>query len=317
MRILIIGTEPVGRALAIWLSSAGHTITSTGFTDHLEEALFPGESYDWIAFAAKSYETVPVIFELQKHFDQMPPVATFQHGVGNADSLRSAFGRDQVVVGHLSGRFSMPEQGVLAKKWPGTLVLAEDSPAAGVVRSAFDAAQVPVSTVERADSLEWSRLFVQLAGNATSAILDMTPTDVLRDIHLFGIEWMALREAQWIIDLLGVPLVDSPGIPAAQLSRWLQRRPQWMLRPQLIGHVRSMWESGEPPLLAGLRAGDKQSEAAWFNGAVAQATRNQKRLAPINHVLSLLVADIAAGRSAWDTYRHRPDMLLAAIRAVQ
>lgn len=318
MRILIIGTEPVGRVLAVHLSSAGHTITLIGFTDHLEEALPPGEPYDWIAFATKSYETVPAIFDLQKQLPgKIPPVVTFQHGVGNAASLRSAFGRDRVAVGHLSGRFAAPEQGVLAENRPGTLVLAEDSPAAGVVRSAFDASPIPVSTVERADSLEWSRLFVQLAGNATPAILDMAPTDVLRDIHLFGIEWMALREALWIVELLGVPLVDLPGIPAARLSRWLRRRPQWMLRPQLIGHVRSTWGSDDPPLLAGLRADEKQSEAAWFNGAVAQAARNQGRIAPVNHALSLLVADIAAGRSAWDTYRHQPDMLLAAIRAVQ
>jgi 2-dehydropantoate 2-reductase len=318
MRILIIGTETVGSALAACLSSAGHTITSIRFENRLEETLSSSEPYDWIAFAVKSYETVPAIFDLQKHLrDEIPPVATFQHGVGNAASLRSAFGRDRVVVGHLSGRFSVPEQGILAENRRGKLVLAADSPAASLVRSAFDASSIPVSTVTRGDSLEWSRLFVQLAGNATSAILDMAPTDVLRDIQLFGIEWMALREAQWIVDLMGVPLLDLPGIPAARLSRWLHRRPQWMLRPQLIGHVRSTWGSGDPPLLAGLRAGEKQSEAAWFNGAVAQAARNQGRLAPVNHALSLLVADTAAGRSAWDIYRHRPDMLLTAIRAIQ
>jgi 2-dehydropantoate 2-reductase len=318
MRILICGSDPVGSALAVRLSEAGHTITSIASTDRMGESLPTGDPFDWLAFAMKSPQTVPAIFDLQRRFPgEIPPVATFQYGVGNADSLRSAFGRDRVVVAYLSGRSGVPGQGRPAKKETEALVLAMDSPAASLVRSTFDAVPIPVSIVERSDSLEWSRLFVQLAGNAVPAILDLPPSDVLYEPRLFGVEWMALREALWIIEILGVPLMDLPGVPAARLARWLRRRPQWVLRPQLIAHVRATWGSSDPPLLAGLRSGEKQSEAAFFNGAVAQAARNQGRIAPVNHALSLLVADIAAGRSAWDTYRRSPETLLAAIRAVR
>lgn len=346
MRVLVYGAGAVGSYLGAHLALVGHEVTLLGreplasaiatrglrlraagvaecLIDHLDAVSSPADAfrqsttYDWIAFTMKAYDTVPAIRELLAYQPDPPLVVSFQNGVGNEDSLRSAFGPEKVLAAALTSPVTMPEPGLVVEVRRGGIALATDAPGAAAVAQALQRTALPVSLVSNGNSLKWSKLLVNLAGNAVPAILDMLPSEVFRDPALFGVELAALREALWIMRLKGLAPQNLPGIPAKTLSALVRRFPAPLLRLLLTRRIEAGRGGKLPSLLEALRAGQRRTEIAWLNGAIAQAANSLRRLAPINHALALIVSDIAAGRTPWDVYRQKPDMLLTAVRAAQ
>ncbi len=346
MRILIYGAGAVGCYLAGHLALAGHCVTllddglsvmvirssglrlrQAGRTEYhtpplsvvgqLRDALEVSTGFDWVAFTMKSYDTVAAIRDLAGVWPQPPPIVSFQEGVGNEESLRAAFGSHSVVAATVTSCVSMTEPGTVVEVRRGGIGVGMDAPPAVRVAEALRQTTLPVKLAHDAAGLKWSKLLVSMIGNATAAILDMHPRDIFTDPALFAIERAALREMLAVASLRGIRLVNLPGAPARTLAwagRWL---PAPMLRVVMAWHFSRRCNEDIPSLLRELRAGERRTEVAWLNGAVAQAADSIRRLAPINHALALVVSDIAAGRTPWGVYRRRPDMLLTAIRAVQ
>ncbi len=343
MRILIYGAGAVGCYIGGHLAAAGHSVTLLGreplaraarasglairtaqstlhirdirAASSLDEAL-SGE-YDWIAFTMKAYDTAQSALELQARLVKPPPIVSFQNGVGNEESLIAAFGAERVAAGTMTTPVSMPEPGIVVEEKPRGLAVAVDSPAATPVLEALRQTQLPTTTVQTAASLKWSKLLLNIVGNATAAILDMSPADIFADPELFAIEYEALREAIAIIHLQGISVVNLPGSPARLLALAVQYLPASLLRPLLLRQVATGRGAKPPSLLADLRAKKRRTEVPWLNGAIVQAADRMDRLVPVNHVLALTVSDIAAGRVPWEMFRQRPDMLLTAVRAVR
>ena len=345
MRILIYGAGAVGCYLGGHLVKAGHEVTLLGrqsmmepirqngliiqksggeldqFTNltpmtDLGDALNEGP-YDWVAFTMKAYDTLDSIMALQSSLPDPPPVVCFQNGVGNEDFLRAAFGSERVVAASLLTAVSVAPSGNLVEEKQRGIALALDVPIAEEIATAFANSGLAVGLVQNSSSLKWSKLLLNMLGNATSAILDLLPGDVLSEPKLFDIELAALQEAVGITQLLGVSIVDLPGAPALQLTRAMRLLPSFILKPILRDRIAGGRGEKPPSLLLSLRSGRSETEVLWLNGAVAQAASSIDRLTPINHALALIVTDIASGRAPWSTYQHKPEMLLRAVRTAQ
>ncbi|MEJ2148018.1 MAG: 2-dehydropantoate 2-reductase [Chloroflexota bacterium] len=343
MQVLIYGAGAVGCYLGAHLARAGHGVTLLGreplkraveeqgltikgaesslhVTDiravsTLEDALRDGPPYDWIAFTVKAYDTIPAIYDLQAHLPEPPPLACFQNGVGNEESLRAAFGPDRVAAAVTTSHVSVAAPGVISENKARGFTVATDSPAAEPALKALADTSLRVETAARSPDVKWSKLLLNMAGNATAAILDMLPQDIFADPRLFAVEREAQREALAVMRLQGIEVIDLPGMPARLLIYVMQHVPSLLSRPVLRRRLMSGRDNRLPSLLSGLRAGQTRSEAPWLNGAVVEAADRLTRLVPVNHALALTVADICAGRAAWETYRGKPEMLLAAVRA--
>jgi 2-dehydropantoate 2-reductase len=343
MRVLIYGAGAVGCYLGAYLAQAGHHVTLVGreplkqavagqgltvkgadssfrvmdirAATTLEDALGGGPSYDWIAFTMKAYDTIPAIHDLRAYLPDSPPLACFQNGVGNEESLKAAFGPDQVAAVAMTTHVSVVAPGVISENKARGFTVATDSPAAEPILRALADTGLRVETAARSQDVKWSKLLLNMTGNATAAILDVPPQDVFADPRLFRVEREAQREALAVMRLQDIDVIDLPGMPVRLLSRAMQRVPPSLIRPVLRRRLMSGRGSHLPSLLSALRAGQKRSEAPWLNGAVVEAADRLERLAPVNHALALTVADITTGRAAWETYRGKPEMLLAAVRA--
>ncbi len=168
--------------------------------------------------------------------------------------------------------------------------------------------------VETADAaaMRWSKLLVNLVGNATSAILDVDPGDVYRDRALFAIERGQLREALEVMRRLGIQPIRLPGADARLLVA-STRLPDALVRP-VLGRIVAGGRGGkDPSLRRHVRSGRPPTEAAWLNGSVDRAARTIGFRAPLNARLADLVGEVAADpdRRAW--FRARPDRLLAEL----
>jgi 2-dehydropantoate 2-reductase len=344
MRILIYGAGAVGNYLGAHLALGGHQVTllgrerlakaieSHGLTLSTEEgnrliptihtaaslevALQSGGPYDWIAFTMKAYDTIPAIHEVQRHLPEPPPIACFQNGLGNEESLRDAFGDERIVAATLTTAVSMSGDATVVEERRRGAAIARDASAAPIVEQALRDTSLRLVVIDQSASLKWSKLLLNIIGNATSAILDMPPSEVFKHPGLFKIEREALREALAIMDLKDIPVVNLPGSPAKLLATAVRWIPAFLLRPILRKQVAGGRGDKLPSLLVTMRSGRRETEAAWLNGGVAQAASAMKRLTPVNHALALTVTDIAAGRVPWETYRHRPDALIRAIKVV-
>lgn len=341
MRILIYGAGAVGSYLGAHLALGGHHVTllgrqrlagaiqSSGLTlstdegsqaiqgiqvaTSVEEALERSGPFDWIAFTMKAYDTVTAIYDLQKHLPEPPPIACFQNGLGNEESLRSAFGNDRIVAGTLTTAVSMSGDAVVVEKRRRGLAIASDVPAAQAVEQAFRDASLRLALIHSSDSLKWSKLLLNILGNATSAILDMPPGEVFRNSAVVEIEVSALKEVLAIMDLKKIRVVNLPGSPAKLLAMGVKWIPALLLQPILRRQIAGGRGEKLPSLLATLRSGRRETEAAWLNGGIAQAASSIQRLTPVNHALALIVSDIASGRLPWDMYRGKPEALIRAV----
>lgn len=342
MRVLIYGAGSVGGFLGGHLALGGHDVTllgrqplvdaveAGGFTlqlqsgtrqiphiraaASLDDALGGDKPFDWIAFTMKSYDTVQAIFDLQARLSEPPHLISFQNGIGNEESLRAGFGPEIVSAGTVTTPLSIPRPGVVVESKQRGIALAADSPGFALIHEAFSTTGLTVQIVEETRSLKWSKLLLNILGNAISAILDLPPGEVFRQPALFALERAAFLEAVAIMELHKIDAVDLPGAPVRQLKNFLKTVPPIVARPILRRQMASGRGGKMPSLQAALHAGQRKTEVAWLNGAVVQAADDMKRLAPVNHALALTLSDIASGRAPWEMYRHKPDMLLTAVR---
>ena len=345
MRILIYGAGAVGCYIGGHLALAGHditllgrsrlaeAITTSGLTlqsggikqsissisvkTNLQDAFSSEVAYDIIAFTMKAYDAAPAAADLQPFLLTLPPIISFQNGVGSEDSLRMLFGPERIVSGTLLTAVSMPEPGTIIEEKQRGIALADDVPAAKSALEALSQTALNISALPDSRSLKWSKLLLNMLGNATSAILDMPLSAIYADPRLFAIERAAFIEALHILELQDIKLYDLPGTPVRLLASIMRWFPPVISRPLLKQKVARGRGEKPPSLLLALRASSRKTEAAWLNGAVAGAAKQLGRAAPINHALALTVSDIAAGRVPWDMYRQNPDMLLTTIRAAQ
>lgn len=344
MRILIYGAGAVGGYVGGQLALAGHTVTllvrettaqtiaANGLTLHLADgttrdlsagsihavaspqAAFAGDSYDWLAFTMKAYDTLAAIQELLAATNDPPPVLCLQNGVGNEESLASALGADKVVAGTLTTPVSVAAPGVLVEEKARGIALSDALPAAKAMLSALRDTSLSVEMVQHAESLKWSKLLLNQMGNATSAIMDMPPGDVYANRRLFAIERAALIETLGVMQIRGIPTTNLPGVPARTLERLVRRLPSFLLKPALTPAVKRGRGNKMPSFHNDLAQGRKRSEVIWLNGAVARAADAAGLRAPVNHALALTLMDIAEGRARWEQFKQQPDMLETVVR---
>jgi 2-dehydropantoate 2-reductase len=159
--------------------------------------------------------------------------------------------------------------------------------------------------------MKWSKLLLNLLGNATSAILDMNTLDAFADRRVFAIEVAALREAIAVMAALKIKAVALPGYPVPLLMFALRYLPLAVLQPILRRMARSGRGEKLPSLLIDLNAGRPQSEIDALNGAVSGASQSIGVKTPVNDALTSIVRDLVAGSVDRSEWRQQVDRLTA------
>ena len=160
---------------------------------------------------------------------------------------------------------------------------------------------------------KWSKAFLNIMGNATSAILNRPPAAVYRDSALFDLEMRMLREMRAVMKRLGIAVVNLPGASARPLARSLAYAPRFLLRlvfTQVIVHGRG---DKMPSFHIDLAAGKGRSEVAFHNGAIAAAGRAVGVPTPVNAALNETLLRLTNGTVERDFFDGRPDRLLAVV----
>lgn len=180
---------------------------------------------------------------------------------------------------------------------------------------ALRAGGLPAVTARDWRAIKWSKLLLNLLGNATCALLDEPPAECLADRRVFTIERRAFREAVSVMRAVGVPITDLPGYPVRLLTRVLLHLPLPVAHRLLYRRLAGGRGDKIPSLLADLRRGRTRTEAAALYGAVSSWGRRAGVSTPTNDALWRALAGVADGTLPWDRFRHQPEALLAFVSA--
>jgi 2-dehydropantoate 2-reductase len=344
LRILIIGAGAIGTMLGIKLHQSGLEVVFLDKPEVLQKlsssamvlSLKEGEKeyilekpgtisindlstiekpFDCAILCVKAYHTDDVCSYLEKsHFRVL---LTVQNGVGNEEILAAKF--DPTFI--YSGAITLPVarhdfSNVEITNAKGGIALApmkRGNPGDTLYRIFQDAG---FTTMIHDDyrEMKWSKLLLNILGNASSAILDMSPDEIFDDRRLTKIEKTAFMEGLKVMKALKLHLVDLPGYRIKLISALF-----WTLPPTLLEIVMSTQKKGArgskmPSLHIDLASGSSSSEVEVLNGAIAQNAIKLGIPAPVNILFYEILTGMAAGHMSRENFRKKPDKLWETLK---
>jgi len=345
LNILVVGAGAIGCFVGGRLAAAGQHVTLVGRPALMEKIANDGlilrhpsqppqrvhpdtstslseisSHHDFILLTVKSPDTAQVIDELATASLPLENsyIVSLQNGIGNEEALVYMFGSDKVIAGTITIPINVPEPGIIeVSKDKGGLGLAPLHAAqpARVLADTLKFAGLTTTTYSDYQAMKWSKLLLNIVNNASSAILNLPPAQIIARSDLFDLEIEAIQEGVAVMRAQGIKAVKLPGYPVDWLARlaanrWLPMAlKQSILRPfMLSGRGTKM-----PSLQIDLAAGRSNSEVVVLNGAIAQAGQKLGLATPVNQTLDDILQGLVSGELAWEDYQGQPQKLLEAV----
>lgn len=345
MKILIFGAGAVGSYVGARLAHARHEVTLvmrpaaaaavnniglavTEGSQHfltrptavasLRQALLEDQQYDLFILTMKSYDVDQAINEMMAFAPDPPPFITMQNGIGIEEKFATQFGAERVIAGSLTVPISLDATNSVQVERVGRgvalspLVRKQDI---GRWVGLMQTSGMTTQHVKEYRSMKWSKAFVNIIANATSAILNRHPSVLYKNNLTFQIELAMLREALRVMKREKVKPLDLPGAPAGRLARALRLVPQSLLKPIIAPVVAGGRGDKMPSFHMDLANGKKVNEVVFHNGAIAAAGSANGVPVPVNAALNDILMQLARREIPWETYSGKPKRLAAEIQA--
>lgn len=274
--------------------------------------------FDVAIFALKSFDTASALENMKPYVDQMPPVLCLQNGVDNEPALAAVLGPGKVIAGTTTcsiGRLSAGN--IVLERLRGVGISTGIDPQlnslAGRLVEAMNEALLNARLFPNAADMKWSKMITNLMGNASAAILDMTPAEVLNHPGLYGLEMGMLREALSVMAAQDIHPVDLPKVPVRLLAWAARFLPAFIARPFLVKAVGGGRGAKMPSFHIDLHSGRGKIEVDFLNGAVVRAGEKVGIPTPINRLLNDTLQDLVYGHQQVDDYSRKPEKLLALL----
>ncbi len=333
MNILIIGAGAIGMWLAAQVR-APHRVTLVGrsafklaadangvvidapgavrsnmrcnFADGLAQA--GSEAYDAIIFVTKAHALARAAHELRQFPNLFKPatqLVAFQNGIGSEAELARQFPSHPIVAGTTTVPVTvLAVNHIRIDRARGGAAVAPCS--AGVQVSALAAATGAIALAS-GERLKWSKLLLNLVGNAGSAIFDCSVGELYAHPATFKMEYAMLREALSVMDASNIQVCDLPGGKATQLASALRVLPTWLLKP-LLGRIAAKGRGDKrPSFYHDLANATGHSEVQFLNGAVAAYAQRLGLRAPVNAALTQTLTSLVNDVSGWPAWRGKLD----------
>jgi 2-dehydropantoate 2-reductase len=296
------------RGLRLELEDQLISIPSTSFIDDLGS--IRSQEFTLGILAVKAYHLQAILPDLVRMKQTLPPLLCLQNGVESEGILAASLGQELVIPGTVTSAVDRLEKGEAIVRKKRGMGLAGSHPLVQELVEVFNQAELNCQYFQDADSMKWSKLLTNLLGNATSAILDLTPAEIYSHKGLYRVELEQLREALLVMSRQDIPPSNLPGVPVRALAdvvRWL---PPYLSQPLLSRQVGGGRGEKMPSFHIDLHSGRKKSEVDQLNGAVIRAGERTNSPTPVNRFLTQTLISLMKGEIPLDRYQHNPRLFL-------
>lgn len=344
MDILIYGAGAVGGYLGARLTQHKHNVTlitrdvmvkligETGLevtennkrivtqptaVTSVAQAFKEGQQYDLIILAMKAYDIARSVDPLIAFCPEPNMILTTQNGIGIEKGLIKQFGAERV----LAGSFTLPIRKetttqLVAERSDGGLCLAPTQAKQDINQwvKLFKNAGLETKAYKEYESMKWSKAFLNIIANATSAILNRRPGLIYRSDAIFDLELKMLQETLAVMKAAGYKVVDLPAVPASKLAFSVKRLPRALLKPGLTKLVADGRGDKMPSFHIDLTIGKGKSEVVYHNGAIAKVGKELGVPTPINAALTDILWKLTLEKLDWREFNGKPSRLVQEVK---
>ena len=271
--------------------------------------------YDAAIFALKSYDTQSALEEMLPYKTQIPPIFCLQNGVENEMVLKDALGKDKVLSGVVTSAIGRLEIGSIIIEKSRGVGIASGHPLSERLHFALVEAGLNAQLYKNARDMKWSKLITNLLANASCAILDMSPSEVLHHPNLYQLEIAQLREALIVMQAMGISVQSLPTTPVRELAFAVKYLPPFISKPFISQAAGSGRGAKMPSFHIDLYSKKGKTEVDYLNGAVVRYAEEFKIEAPVNKLLNDTLMGITRGSIDAMDFVHQPESLLALCEA--
>lgn len=297
------------RGLYLKIDQERRHLPSPRVAGSFPEALSFG-TYDAVIFALKSNDTQSAMELIAPYADGLPPFVCFQNGVENEGRLATVLGEAKVIPGTVTSAIGRNAAGDVVLERKRGVGIANANALARRLASAFNDAGLNAHLFLNGRAMKWSKMLTNLLANASSAILDMTPAEIVSHPGLFHLEVRQLREALWVMSSHRINVVDLPGVPVRLLALAVTGLPLTLARPAMKRAVGGGRGGKMPSFHIDLHSGKGSTEVDYLNGAVVRYGKEAGVPTPVNQHLNEVLQAMASGEVPLDTYSRQPDKFL-------
>ncbi|MBE0684392.1 MAG: 2-dehydropantoate 2-reductase, partial [Anaerolineaceae bacterium] len=225
--------------------------------------------FDFSIVAVKSFDTDLLIESWPEKRDLIPPVLCLQNGVENEIKIRAILGPDKTISGTVTTAIGRIENGIIVERLRGIGIENKNALTEEIITIMNDAGLQAVGFKD-GKSMKWSKLLTNLTTNASSAILGMTPAEILSDSELFKIEIEQLRETIRVMHGHRISVTDLPGTPVKLFATIVEKFPLSISKLILRKSISSGRGGKMPSFYLDLISNRNKSEVEYLNGAVVR-----------------------------------------------
>ncbi len=343
LNVVVFGAGAVGGYLGVKLAHAGHrvslvsrpataaTLAADGL--YLEDAqgsichrlpafgsigaaVTATPAPDLTILGMKSYDLAAALAELAAACPDPGMVLGTQNGIGVEELIADCFGPERVLAGALTLPIARTGANQLlvekTNRGLGMAPVTRGQPIDQWVRP-FQEAGVHTVNVADYQSMKWSKAFLNIIGNATSAILNMPVDELYANPDIFRLEMRMLSETMAVMRRLKIPLMNLPGAPARWLGFGMVAAPRFLLKAVMTGMVVSGRGEKMPSFHIDLYNDKGKSEVVYHNGAIAAAGAGQDIAAPVNRCLNDTLMGLTRHEIDPAEFDHNPARLIAEV----
>ena len=298
MRVLIIGAGAIGSLLGHRLAAVGHAVTLVARAPWVEAVrsqglglekdgkvrfesnlaavtdvrTLAGDAFDLAVCTTKVYDTAEAVRQAALAVAGGALLLLVQNGVGGEELVAEVLPQAQRLSAVITLAVEVLSPGLIRLTTTrGGIGLAAVSPGAPVDELVVTLHQAGFGRVlSYADyrAMKWSKLLLNILGNALPTILDIPPGELYARRPLFELERAAFREALTVMRGLGLRSVSLPGYPVPLFAWGMNRLPAAVLHPLFRRLIAGGRGGKMPSLHLDLLKGKPKSEVDFLNGAV-------------------------------------------------
>lgn len=295
MKVLVMGSGGVGGYYGGVISKSGHDVIFVARGEHLNAikenglrvesvnsgnfTLYPRVTSrldgvwkaDIVLFCVKSYDNSSAIRTMAPSVGPETAILTLQNGLGSADDLGEAFGREKVILGvtYIDGIKKKP--GVVCElNAASSLIFGEEDGSeterVAVLRDVFWNAEVEVELSNTITVSLWKKLLFICGLSGMTCITNASLAEILDTPGTLDLTWRVLREAEAVARAKGVAL--GRDVVEASMARFQERK------DTMISSMKVDLDRGNP------------LEVGVLNGAVSKIGKKVRVSTPVNDFIT-------------------------------